>query len=138
MHHRSVGPLFLLLAAMPSSLKARTTVSTFSEAINITTDERHVGPIDTLGDIGWAIEACWQPPHTGDEVTVRVSFRRDGSVFGKPFITYRRTSAHASDAGAQLVASIKEAIDRCAPLPFTRQLGAWVAGQVFLIRFMAP
>ena len=130
----SVLPLLVL----PSSAQARTTVSTFSEAINITTDERHVGPIDTLADIGRSIEACWNPPQAGDQVTVRLSFRRDGSIFGRPFVTYRKSLAGKADASARLAASIADAITRCAPLPFTNRLGAAVAGHVFLIRFIAP
>ena len=126
-----------LLLIMPAFAQARTTVSYFSEAIIITTDERHVGAIDTPADVGRAIEACWRAPHVGDQVTVRLSFRRDGSVFGKPFITFRQPLAAGPDKNAQLVASIDEAIARCAPLPFTRQFGAEIAGQVFLIRFIA-
>ena len=128
----------LLLAMIPLRARARTTVSFFSEAIIVTTNERHVGPIDTPADVGRAIEACWNPPHAGDQITARLSFRRDGALFGKPFITFRKALAATPDATAQLVASINEAVARCTPLPLTRQLGAEIAGHVFLIRFIAP
>ena len=127
----------LLLAVVPPRAQARTTVSLFSEAIIVTTDEGYVGPIDTPGDVGRAIEACWRPPHAGDQVTVRVSFRRDGSVFGTPFVTFKKALAAGPTAGAELTTSIEQAVARCAPLPFTRRFGAAVAGQVFLIRFIA-
>ena len=43
--------------------------------------------INLPGEVATAIAACWRPPHDGDEITLRMSFRRDGSVFGKPRIT---------------------------------------------------
>ncbi len=126
-----------VLVTTSTCVHAKTTVSYFSEAIIITTDERHAGPVDTPADVGRAIEACWRAPHVGDEITVRLSFRRDGSVFGKPFITFRKASADSPDANAKLSTSIAEGIARCAPLPFTDRFGAEIAGQVFLIRFIA-
>ena len=36
--------------------------------------------------IATGIAACWRPPHDNDQVTVRVSFTRDGAVIGEPRI----------------------------------------------------
>ncbi len=87
-------------------------------------------------DIARSISACWHPPHEGDEVTLRMSFRRDGSVFGKPRITHIKASGGA-DGQAELANSIMAAVAACSPLRFTPSLGAAIAGRIFLIRFVA-
>lgn len=93
--------------------------------------------IDNLPrDVAHSISACWHPPHDGDEITLRMSFRRDGSVFGKPRITYMKASG-GPDGQAVLANSIFAAIAACSPLRFTPALGAAIAGRVFLIRFVA-
>ena len=94
------------------------------------------GPVNDLHGIAPAIAACWHPPHEGDAVTLRLSFRRDGSVIGRPRITYSQASG--GDGGADLANSIFTALADCTPLPLTPQLGAAIAGRVFLIRFVAP
>ena len=40
--------------------------------------------------IAIGIAACWRPPHEDDQVTVRMSFTRDGAVIGEPRIVYAR------------------------------------------------
>lgn len=94
-------------------------------------------PDNLPADLARSIAMCWRPPHDGDEITLRMSFRRDGSVFGKPRITYMRASGGA-DGKASLATSIDIAIRACCPLRFTPSLGAAIAGRVFLIRFVAP
>ena len=42
--------------------------------------------------IATGLAACWRPPHDDDQVTVRVSFTRDGAVIGEPRIVYARSS----------------------------------------------
>ena len=97
-----------------------------------------LGNSDNLpSDVARSIAACWSPPHEGDEITLRMSFRRDGSVFGKPRITYLKTSGEP-DEEAALANSILTAITSCTPLRFTPSLGAAIAGRVFLIRFISP
>ena len=134
--NRTAAAVASLLVAQPCA-QARTTISTFSEAIIINPDERHAGPIDGLGDIGRAIAACWHPPDRGVQVTVRLSFRRNGSVFGRPLITFGKATAGGLDGRTRLATSILGARAACDPLPFTDRLGASVAGRVFLIRLIA-
>ena len=94
-------------------------------------------PPDNLPrDIVRSIARCWHPPHEGDEITLRMSFRRDGSIFGKPRITYMKADGGA-DGEAALATSIYDAIAICSPLRFTPSLGAAIAGRTFLIRFVA-
>ena len=42
--------------------------------------------------IATGIAACWRPPHEDDQVTVRVSFTREGAVIGEPRIVFVRSS----------------------------------------------
>ena len=96
-----------------------------------------IGAADNLPqDIARSMLACWRAPHEGDEVTLRMSFRRDGSVFGKPRMTYMR-AAGGPDGEAELANSVYAAISACTPLRFTPSLGAAIAGRIFLIRFVA-
>lgn len=96
------------------------------------------GPIDTLSGVGRALRACWEAPPgepTGAEVTVRLAFRRDGSVLGEPRITFYR-GAREREAGERFRASVVAALRRCTPLPLTPAFGAAVAGRPFSIRFI--
>ena len=94
-------------------------------------------PDNVPGDVARSIAACWHPPHEGDAITLRMSFRRDGSVFGKPRITSMKAQG-GPDGDAALATSIFAAIAACSPLRFTPSLGAAIAGRTFLIRFAAP
>lgn len=99
---------------------------------------RRSRPVDLPGDIGRAIASCWHAPHEGDQITLKLSFRRDGSVFGRPRITFGRAASGGPDGGAELATSIYAALSACTPLPFTARLGAAIAGRVLLLRFVAP
>jgi hypothetical protein len=85
--------------------------------------------------IGTGIAACWRPPHDDDQVTVRVSFTRDGAVIGEPRIVFVRSSGGAADDSA-LANSMLGAIRDCTPLHFSARLGSAIAGQVLDIRFI--
>jgi hypothetical protein len=72
----------------------------------------------------------------GDQIAVQLSFRRDGSIFGKPRVNYLKPTNGSSTQS--LTECIFQAIDACLPLQFTPGLAANIAGQVFVIRFVAP
>jgi hypothetical protein len=82
------------------------------------------------------LAACWRPPAAGSEVTVRVSFNRQGAVIGKPRVTYVKPGQGADRAS--VVGSLEQAFDRCAPLRLSADLGSAIAGRPFAIRFIAP
>ncbi len=128
----------MLAAFTGASTEAGATLvySYYSDQIIITTDERRSGPVDFPPEVGPAIAACWRAPHQGDQVTVQLSFKRDGSIFGKPRINYVKPM-NGSNTQA-LIESIFKAIDACVPLRFSPLLAANIAGQVFVIRFIAP
>jgi hypothetical protein len=123
-------------AGVSTEARAMLVYSYYSSQIIITTDERRSGPVDFPPEVGPSIAACWRAPHQGDQVTVQLSFRRDGSIFGKPRVNFVKP---VDSSGTQaLTESIFKAIDACLPLQFTPQLAANIAGQVFVIRFIAP
>ena len=93
------------------------------------------GPLNTVADIRQALRGCWQwPPaseaRSGMELTVRVSFKRNGEIFGAR-ITYQTASVSAEERmlyhGALLAA-----LSRCSPLPLTASLGEAIAGRPFV------
>jgi hypothetical protein len=128
----------LLAAFIDVSTEARAMLvySYYSNQFIVTTDERRSGPVDLPPEVGPSIAACWRAPHQGDQITVQLSFRRDGSIFGKPRVNYVK-SVDSSSTQA-LTQSIFNALDACLPLQFTPRLAANIAGQVFVIRFIAP
>jgi hypothetical protein len=116
--------------------RAMLVYSYYSDQIIVTTDERRSGPIDFPPQVGPSIAACWRAPHRGDQITVQLSFKHDGSIFGQPRINYVKPM---DSSGTQvLTESIYRALETCLPLRFTPQLAANIAGQVFVIRFIAP
>ncbi len=94
-------------------------------------------PISLLSDIAPRINACWTPPNIGDQITIRLSFTRDGVPLGRPRITFIKAASGSADGEAALANSIFAALHDCTPLPFTPGLGAAVAGRVMTIRFIA-
>jgi hypothetical protein len=93
------GAVLAAFASISTEARAMLVYSYYSDQIIITTDERWSGPVDHPPEVGPSIAACWRAPHEGDQITVQLSFRRDGSIFGKPRVNYvkrprgRRTSA---------------------------------------------
>ena len=124
------------LITVSTEARAMLVYSYYSDQIIVTTDERRSGPVDLPQEVGPSLLARWRAPHQGDQVTVQLSFKRDGSIFGKPRINYLKP-VDSSDTQA-LTESIYKALEACLPLQFTPQLAANIAGQVFVIRFVAP
>ena len=87
------------LLGVSGEASAMLVYSYYSDQIIITTDERRTGPVDLPPEVGPSIAACWRPPHKGDQVTVQLSFKRDGSLFGKPRINYVKPT-NGSNASA--------------------------------------
>ena len=85
--------------------------------------------------IATGIAACWRPPHAKDQVTVRLSFTREGAVIDEPRIVFvHSTGGRAGDSA--LAQSMLKAIRACTPLHFSGELGSAIAGQVLDIRFI--
>jgi hypothetical protein len=95
-------------------------------------------PLNTLTDVKRAIQGCWRwPPlsaiRTGMELTVMLSFRSNGEIFGAR-ITHQ--TRHVSpDERALYHGALLQMLSRCSPLPLSPGLGAAIAGQPFYFLF---
>ena len=97
--------------------------------------------VNTLAEFHARMQACWKPPpppigDPGMEITVIVTFKRDGSLLAKPTIVYKTHSASEQDR-VIYTAALAEALQRCTPMPFTDQFGGAVAGRPMRLRFDA-
>ena len=95
-------------------------------------------PLDTIKDVFAKLYSCWRPPPASRanpmDITVIVSFNREGAILGQPRITYESANAGDNDRIAYRIA-VMETLQRCAPLPFTEGLGGAVAGRPFAVTF---
>lgn len=94
--------------------------------------------IDTIKEVYAKLYSCWRPPPVSRanpiDITVIVSFNRQGVILGQPKITYESANASDDDRIAYRVA-VMETLQRCSPLPFTEGLGGAVAGRPFAVTF---
>jgi hypothetical protein len=96
--------------------------------------------LSTMKDMGAALQACWVPPpidqsRPGMQITVQMSFKRNGELLGHPRITFESAGASDDERLAYRLA-VAEMLKRCSPLPFTDALGNAVAGRPFTMRFI--
>ena len=75
-------------------------------------------PVNTISELGAALRACWVPPpldqaRPGMQITVQMTFRRNGELFGKPRITFESPGATDDDRLTYRVA-VAEMLKRCA------------------------
>jgi hypothetical protein len=97
-------------------------------------------PINTLNEVEAALLACWVPPpldqsHPGTQITVLLSFKRNGELFGQPRITFVSPEASEAQRSAYRTA-VAETLKRCASLPFTESFGKGMAGAPMTMRFV--
>jgi len=94
--------------------------------------------LDSLKEIFVRLHSCWKPPPLSVanpiDITVVVSFNREGVILGHPRITYESEQASDNDR-LQYRLAVMETLQRCTPLPFTEGLGGAVAGRPLAIPF---
>ncbi|SDM89459.1 hypothetical protein [Afipia sp. GAS231] len=94
--------------------------------------------LDSLKEIFVRLHSCWKPPPLSAanpiDITVVVSFNREGVILGHPRITYESEQASDNDR-LQYRVAVMETLQRCTPLPFTEGLGGAVAGRPLAIPF---
>jgi len=94
--------------------------------------------LNTINDVFAKLYSCWQPPPASRanpmDITVVVSFNRQGAILGQPRITYESANAGDNDRLAYRIA-VMETLQRCAPLPFTEGLSGAIAGRPFAVTF---
>jgi hypothetical protein len=96
------------------------------------------GQVNTIKEAFERLGSCWRPPPASRaspmDITVIVSFTRAGEILGRPKITYESEQA-TDDDRLQYRIAVMEALQRCAPMPFTESMGGAVAGHPFAVRF---
>jgi len=92
--------------------------------------------LNTIADIYAAIRACWKAPKISDpvELTVRISFTRDGKILGKARVTYENRIVPLEERFRFRIA-VMNTFKRCTPFSFSPDLGDAVAGKPFNFRF---
>jgi hypothetical protein len=89
-----------------------------------------------LDEIGPLMSRCLQMPpeymaRPGMRVTVRLSFTRDGEILGEPRFTFV-TPGVPAEIRAAYQRAVVDMLDRCTPLPITKELGGAIAGRPFV------
>jgi hypothetical protein len=94
--------------------------------------------VNTIRDVFAKLRSCWKPPPASQanpiDITVIVSFNRAGEILGQPRITYESEQATDNDR-LQYRIAVMEALQRCAPMPFTEGMAGAVAGRPFAVQF---
>ena len=102
--------------------------------------ENPKAPINTLTDLEAALQACWVPPpmeqsRPGMQITVLMSFKRNGELFEQPRIVFQSREASDTQRSSYRIA-VAQTLKQCASLPFTEAFGSTVAGQPFTMTFV--
>ena len=97
-------------------------------------------PINSIHDLFAVLQTCWEPPareqaQEGVQMSVRFSFRRTGDIIAPPFVTYA-TPGTKTDTKQVYRQAINAALERCAPLPFSKTFGGAIAGRPISIRYV--
>ncbi|MER9293064.1 hypothetical protein NKI71_22785 [Mesorhizobium sp. M0510] len=95
--------------------------------------------LNTMNDVGTAIQACWTPPADAGtaSVTLSFSFKRDGTLIGPPRPTAIKVEGDAK-AKKSFVDAATTALQNCLPLTFSAKLAQEIAGNVFTLQFASP
>jgi hypothetical protein len=96
--------------------------------------------LNTIDDMFAALRACWEPPvkddsRPGTQLSVRLSFKRNGEPLGPPRVTYVSPGT-SKEVRKTYLGAVTASIKRCTPLPFSRGLGGALAGRPIAIRFI--
>jgi hypothetical protein len=92
-------------------------------------------PANTLMDMRRQFGACMSGKPVGpagSRVTVVFMMKRDGSIFGKPRISYAHLEGDA-EARRQFLEDTERAVGACLPFKVTPGLGGAIAGRLFSV-----
>ncbi|MGO9418319.1 hypothetical protein [Roseiarcus sp.] len=95
---------------------------------------QEAAPANTLMDLRRALGACLAQTSlsAGSRVTIMFMMKRDGSVFGRPRISYAHLEGD-EDAKRRFLHEAERAVDSCLPVSVTPALGEAIAGRMFTI-----
>ncbi len=108
-------------------------------ALSSLTAQAETVQVNSIHDVIARLRTCWKPPpagraHPGIDITVIVSFNRNGDILGHPRIAYESEQATDNDRLIYRIA-VMEALQRCTPMPFTEGMAGAVAGRPFAVQF---
>ena len=103
----------------------------------LTQAEAGEGGVNSLQQLTQVFRQCARirVDSKGSEITVLFSLKRDGSLLGKPKITYSRLNGRLDDQKG-FVAGVLTALSECFPLNISDGLGGAIAGRPLIIRFV--
>ena len=95
--------------------------------------------LNTMDEVGTAIQACWTPPADAGNstVTLSFSFKRDGTLLGPPRPTAAKVAGD-DKARKSFIDAATAAVKNCTPLNLSQQLAQGIAGNVFTLQFVSP
>jgi hypothetical protein len=94
-------------------------------------------PANTLVDLQRQFAACMKGKPAGpagSRLTIMLMMKRDGSIFGKPRVTFSHLEGDR-DARQAFVDQVEGAVEACLPFRITPSLGGAIAGRPFVITF---
>jgi hypothetical protein len=95
--------------------------------------------LNALADLAEALYGCWSPPPVTPvadppDIIFQISYRRNGTLFGRPRIIEFSRNVTGAERGIYYLA-VARALDLCSSLPFSDALGGAVAGRTFRVVF---
>jgi hypothetical protein len=97
-------------------------------------------PANTLVDLQRQFGACMKGKPAGPAgslLTIMLMMKRDGSIFGKPRITFSNLEGDGQ-ARQAFVGDAERAVEACLPFRITPSLGGAIAGRPFVLTFGRP
>jgi hypothetical protein len=97
-------------------------------------------PANTLVDLGRQLGACMKDKPAGpagSQLTIMLTMKRDGSILGKPRITFSHLEGD-KQARQAFVDDTERAVETCLPFRITPSLGGAIAGRPFVITLGRP
>ncbi len=127
-------------ASLPVGMACGGLILAFGTAAAQQTAPRPGVELNTLRDLGLAMQLCWLaslPVRAVPGMTIRVmvSFTRSGEMFGEPKFTFL-THGVPTETAAAYQRAAADALARCNPLPFSQGLGNAVAGRPWIFNFI--
>jgi hypothetical protein len=97
-------------------------------------------PANTLVELQRQLGACMAGKSlgpAGSRLTIMLMMKRDGSILGKPRITFSHLEGD-KNARQQFVDETERAVETCLPFRITPSLGGAIAGRPFFIALGRP
>jgi hypothetical protein len=97
-------------------------------------------PANTLMDLQRQFGACMKGKPAGpagSRLTIMLMMKRDGSIFGKPRVTFSHLEGDRQ-ARQAFAEDVDRAVEACLPFRITPSLGCAIAGRPFVLTFGRP